>query len=59
MTIRTWLHGLAAAVISAAADSGVALLGGIMFAPGLLAESRAGRHLPVGPRPDGIYVVNG
>lgn len=38
MTIRTWLHGLAAAVISAAADSGVALLGGIMFAPGLLAD---------------------
>lgn len=34
--MKAWIHGLAAATISAAADAGVTLLGATMFAPGLL-----------------------
>lgn len=34
--MKIWLHGLAAAAISTAADAGVTLLGATVFAPGLL-----------------------
>lgn len=36
--MKAWMHGLAAATISAGADAGVVLLGGMMFAPGLLQD---------------------
>lgn len=36
--MKAWIYGLATGCISAAADSAVALLGGIVFAPGLLAD---------------------
>ena len=36
--MRGWIYGLVAACVSAAADAGVTLLGGVMFAPGLLQD---------------------
>lgn len=40
MNIKAWIWGLGTAVISAAADSGVALLGATVFAPELMRDGR-------------------